>query len=107
MGNRVKIKYNQIKMNRFSLITTLLLTAIFICTSCDKEEEESTISPYIEGLTIDTYPIIDGSTSTLPLNTVIACELMGLNYQWQETTDKGAITWKYRTPNRKSSKEKV
>ena len=89
----MKIKYNQIKRNRFSLVTALLLTAIFICTSCDNEEEESTISPYIEGLSIDTYPTIDGSTSTLPLNTLIACELMGLNYQWQETTDKGAITW--------------
>jgi len=86
-------------MNRFAFITVLLLSAIFICTSCDKEkeeekeEEESTISPYIEGLTIDSYPIIDGSTSTLPLNVVIACELMGLDYQWQETTGHGTSTW--------------
>ena len=80
-------------MNRLALITVLLLTAIFICASCNKEEESSTVSPYIEGLTIDSYPIIDGSTSTLPLNTVIACELMGLNHQWQETTSHGTSTW--------------
>jgi len=81
-------------MNRFALITVLLLIAVFICTSCD-EEEISTKSPYIEGLTIDNYPIIDGSTSTLPLNTVIACELMGLNYKWKETIDyeTRTITW--------------
>jgi ABC-type phosphate transport system, periplasmic component len=80
-------------MNRFALITVLLLSTMFICTSCNKEEEESTISPYIEGLTIGSYPIIDGSTSTLPLNTVIACELMGLNYKWKETTGFGTSTW--------------
>ena len=73
-------------MNRFFLIITVLVLSVsFICTGCEKEEkEESTISPYIEGLTIDNYPIIDGSTSTLPLNTVIACELLGLKYQWEE-----------------------
>ena len=75
-------------MNKFALIiTVLVLSVLVICTSCDKEE--STKSPYIEGLSIDNYPIIDGSTSTLPLNAVIACELMGLNYQWQENK----ISW--------------
>lgn len=78
-------------MNKFALIAVAALSAIFI-TSCDKEEE-STISPYIEGLMIDNYPIIDGSTSTLPLNRVIACELMGLNYEWQEKTEGTSKTW--------------
>ena len=76
-------------MNKLTLIAYLLLSALFICTGCDKEAndeaEESTKSPYIEGLSIDNYPVIDGSTSTLPLNTVIACELMGLHYQWLES----------------------
>ena len=82
-------------MNRNYLITILVLSALFIYTSCDKEEkEESTISPYIEGLMIDNYPIIDGSTSTLPLNTIIACELMGLNYKWKEKEiSHGSSNW--------------
>jgi phosphate transport system substrate-binding protein len=80
-------------MNKFALITVLVLSALFICTGCANEEEESTISPYIEGLSIENYPIIDGSTSTLPLNTVIACELMGLNYQWQENIDGTSNSW--------------
>ena len=30
-------------MNRFAFITILLLSAIFICTSCDKEKEEGQV----------------------------------------------------------------
>jgi phosphate transport system substrate-binding protein len=33
-------------------------------------------------LTIENYPHIDGSTSTLPLARVIACELLGVSYRW-------------------------
>ena len=79
-------------MNRFALIiTVLVLFALFVYTSCEKEE--CTKSPYIEGLSIDNFPVIDGSTSTLPLSTVIACELMGLKWEWQETTGHGTSTW--------------
>ena len=80
-------------MNRLFLIFTILvLFVLFICTSCEKEE--STVSPYIEGLTIDNYPIIDGSTSTLPLNTAITCELLGLKYQWEEDkSNNKSPTW--------------
>ena len=79
-------------MNRFALIiTVLILPALVIGTGCEKEP--NTESPYIEGLTIYNYPVIDGSTSTLPLNTVIACELMGLDYQWKETIEGRSSTW--------------
>lgn len=33
-------------------------------------------------VTPETYPRVDGSTSTLPLARVIACELLGLDYGW-------------------------
>ena len=82
-------------MNRLTFnIVVLVLFATVFCMSCNKEKEESTISPYIEGLSIDNYPIIDGSTSTLPLNTVIACELMGLNYEWiEKEISHGSSNW--------------
>jgi len=80
-------------MNRFALITLIVLSVSFVYMGCDKDKEESTISPYIEGLSIKNFPIIDGSTSTLPLSTVIACELMGLNYQWQENIDGNFKSW--------------
>ena len=74
---------------KFSAIMTLLFYILSVFTSCEKI---NTDSPYIDGLSIDNYPIIDGSTSTLPLNRVIACELMGLNYHWQENKNSSSGT---------------
>lgn len=34
-------------------------------------------------VTLETYPRVDGSTSTHPLAMVIACELLGLGYTWE------------------------
>jgi len=68
---------------------TLLFYILSVFTSCEKI---NTDSPYIDGLSIENYPIIDGSTSTLPLNRVIACELMGLNYHWQENKNSSSGT---------------
>jgi phosphate transport system substrate-binding protein len=76
---------------KLSIITALLFFVLSIFTSCEKI---NTDSPYIDGLSINNYPIIDGSTSTLPLNRVIACELLGLNYEWQENTiSPSSSTW--------------
>ena len=36
----------------------------------------------IEGLTVENYPEVDGSTSTEPLNTIIACKLFDIGYKW-------------------------
>lgn len=72
------------------------LLAYILMVSCEKIP--STESPYIEGLSINNYPVIDGSTSTLPLNTVIACELLGLKYQWKEEIKDKASTW-FMKPN--------
>ena len=72
-------------MNRFSFISVFVLSAIVMCTSCKKggeEEEEEVESKIIEGLTLGNYPKVDGSTSTEPLNKVIACELLGIKYEW-------------------------
>jgi len=68
-------------MNRIGLITVLVLSAIIICTSC-KEEEESIIG--IENISFDNYPKVDGSTSARVLNTMVACKLLGLRYEWME-----------------------
>lgn len=80
-------------MNKLVLIKILTLPAIVAlvffssCKRADdeihgKEEEEVFESMFIEGLTINNYPGVDGSTSTLPLNTIIFCELLGIDYQW-------------------------
>lgn len=76
---------------KFSAKAIFLLFVLSVFTSCEKI---NTDSPYIEGLSIGNYPIIDGSTSTMPLNRVIACELMGLDYKWQEDKNSSSgSTW--------------
>ncbi|MDY0199633.1 MAG: substrate-binding domain-containing protein [Tenuifilaceae bacterium] len=76
---------------KFSTVMTLLFFVLAVFISCEKV---NTDSPYIDGLSIENYPTIDGSTSTLPLNRVIACELLGLNYQWQENKGSSSgSTW--------------
>jgi len=37
-----------------------------------------------EGFTFENYPRVDGSTSTSPLQTIIACRLLGINYNWEQ-----------------------
>jgi uncharacterized repeat protein (TIGR02543 family) len=44
----------------------------------------------INGLTIMNYPLVDGSTSTAPLNTLIACKLLDMVYDWRLSLYDGA-----------------
>jgi len=74
-------------MKRFVFVLALFATVIY--TSCEKEEKFE--SKLIQGLTLDNYPRMDGSTSTLPLNVVIACELLGIGHEpYQDENDD---TW--------------
>jgi phosphate transport system substrate-binding protein len=91
------------KANKLTISLTFL--TILIVVSCEKI---NTDSPYIDGLSIENYPIIDGSTSTLPLNRVIACELLGLNYQWQENkSSSSGSTWSIEPKIKSSLKKKL
>ena len=49
-------------------------------------------SSYIEGLTIHNFPVIDGSTSTYPLNLIIASRLLGINYDWVYSSS--SMSWR-------------
>jgi len=78
-------------VNKFALITVLALSAILVCAGCEEKPEPEpgfdsldSLSPslIIEGLTVDNYPKVDGSTSADPLNTIIACKLFGIRYRW-------------------------
>jgi len=65
------------------LATLLILSLSVIYITCEKEDLDSQFR--IEGLTFDNFPKIDGSTSTTPLNTIIACELLGIKYKWLQS----------------------
>ncbi len=43
----------------------------------------------LEGLTAGNFPRMDGSTSTWPLNTLIACKLLNVDYQWILNSNDG------------------
>ena len=68
-------------MNRFVLITTLVLSTIMVCVSCDKKEPEGKFVG-IKDITFENYPKVDGSTSASILNTMVACKLLGVRYTW-------------------------
>ena len=89
--------------NLFSLVFLLLFISLF--TSCKKI---NTNSSQIDGLNIDNYPVIDGSTSSLPLNTIIACELLGIKYEWQETKETSTrSTWSVEPKVKGNLKKKI
>ncbi len=69
------------------------LAAVITVAGCGKEEEPPT--PRIDGLTLDNFPIMDGSTSTDPLVRTIACELLGYGYQWRQPDQ--LVTWEIST----------
>ena len=60
--------------NVVAIATCLAVIAIF--SGCSKENE------LLEGITMDNYPRVDCSTSTAPLNLIIAAKLLGLKYEW-------------------------
>jgi hypothetical protein len=70
-------------MNRFVLFTALTLTAAMYA-GCNKNEEPEVKVPGIEGITLENFPRMDGSTSCRHLNTIIACRLLDIPYTWQE-----------------------
>ncbi|MDR2101539.1 MAG: substrate-binding domain-containing protein [Treponema sp.] len=66
------------------LIALMVLPVVLVYTGCKIDPGLDTLgsSLIIEGLTADNYPKVDGSTSTEPLNTIIACKLFGIRYKW-------------------------
>jgi phosphate transport system substrate-binding protein len=70
-------------MNKFILIA--VLSAMVFYAGCNREDvgfDRLGGSLIIEGLTVDNYPKVDGSTSTEPLHTIIACKLFNIRYKW-------------------------
>lgn len=63
---------------------TLKAIMLFLCVlmGCSKDDLPD---PFlIEGITMDNYPKVDCSTSTQILQSLIACKLLGMGYDWQE-----------------------
>lgn len=55
-----------------------------LCVSCNKDEKPR--GPMIEGLTLENFPVMDGSTSTKPLIDLAAAKLLGYKSEWVESS---------------------
>lgn len=57
-----------------------LLLLLALAVSCDRDDPTGDF--HVDGLTIENYPLIDGSTSAEPLQMFIACRLFGIDCNW-------------------------
>jgi len=46
----------------------------------------------IEGISFENYPRVDGSLSTFPLNKLVACKLLNIEYEWKNETSRYPAT---------------
>lgn len=65
---------------RLLVVLASCLAVATIFPACDREDDRLS---EIDGLTVHNYPRVDGSSSTEPLNTLIACKLLGWRYEWR------------------------
>jgi phosphate transport system substrate-binding protein len=63
------------------IINLAIIAALLGSVSCGKDEPDPK-DFIINGLTKENYPKVDGSTSAQPLQTLIACKLLGISYEW-------------------------
>ncbi len=73
------------------LIIPFLFIACLFMASChhdDESELDETYPPKIEiqpFMTVENFPVIDGSDSTEPLRDILMCKALGFEYQWHRS----------------------
>ena len=66
-----------------SLLYLIGLLAVLSLSGCDDSfDDDIARNFYIDNLTMDNYPNVDGSTSAEPLQVLIACRLFDVEYSW-------------------------
>jgi len=70
-------------MNLFRILTILLIISFTGCSD-DNNDNIDDSGFVIEGINVDNYPKVDGSTSTEPLQTLIACKLLNVDCDWRQ-----------------------
>lgn len=64
-----------------ALNKSILILSLVCAVSCSSEEYSEV--PLIPDITIDNFPIIDGSDSTDPLRDILMCRILGFDYKWE------------------------
>lgn len=67
------------KKNIYLHIVSLFL---LFSTSCSGDDTNN-VSPVLEGMTPENFPVLDGSDSTEPLRDILMCRIFGLQYKWE------------------------
>ncbi len=62
------------------LLFPSILMGLILAFSCSHEDTPE-VSP-LPGITINNFPIIDGSDSTDPLRDLLMCKILGFDYKW-------------------------
>ena len=81
------IKKTAIKMKTlFNSVNNLLyllgILLLFFLSNCEDSPDCRPSEIILDNLTIDNYPKVDGSTSAHPLQVMIACKLLGVEFNW-------------------------
>jgi phosphate transport system substrate-binding protein len=76
------------KKNSITFFAFIMATIIIV--GCGKEEEPHV--PLIDGLTLENFPVMDGSTSTEPLIKIAASQLLGYKYEWGKAATSGTTS---------------
>ena len=61
-----------------------VLLSLLTFTACDKNEEDDYIKDTIGEVSIENLPVMDCSTSTQPLTTILASHMLKIPYTWWE-----------------------
>jgi phosphate transport system substrate-binding protein len=88
-------------MKQFYLIAAALF--FLFCAGMDKGLRAENRQNFPVEITPENYPRVDGSTSTEPLNILIACRLLGWRCEWQPNLMGNGI-WQM-VPNREDAAE--
>lgn len=73
---------NLITINNMRLIQNSVIFLCLTCASSCAAEETPELSP-LPGITINNFPVIDGSDSTDPLRDLLMCKILGFEYKWE------------------------
>jgi phosphate transport system substrate-binding protein len=68
--------------DRPAFMIGILLTLILSISGCEKSTDNGLRKIDLDSLTIENYPRVDGSTSTHPLQVLIACKILGVEWSW-------------------------
>ena len=76
----------------FLMLSLLLHTCKFSTNNNDDQNGREEVVD-VSHFSIENYPKVDGSTSTHPLQVIIACEILSVEYDWHDSWDGTMRVW--------------